>query len=260
MFDTDEASRVIVLGKSAADGLFPDGNVIGQKVTINATEFTVIGTLAKPSSTSSSVFGSSLDTFNLIPFGQATVMNKNQVKIMRILAKASDSANVKTKKTDIHNLLLSLRNGEENFTVLTQDDLLGLFDQFINLATSLVSAIATISLVVGGIGIMNIMLVTVTERTREIGLRIAVGATKGAILVQFLTEAVVITLMGGLIGLGISVVVARIISFKTPLHPVFSIQVVLATVAISVVIGVIFGIWPALRAAGKDPIEALRYE
>ncbi len=156
--------------------------------------------------------------------------------------------------------MLKNHNNEENFSVLTQDDLLGLFDQFLSLATTMVTAIAAISLVVGGIGIMNIMLITVTERTREIGLRKAVGASKGAILSQFLIEAIIITLLGGLLGLAISFVATYIISAKSSLNPEITASTITLALGISTVIGILFGLWPAMRAAQKDPIEALRRE
>ncbi len=258
MFDTKASVPVIVLGPTAKTDLFGDTYPIGEKVTLGKTELQVIGTLSKPKS--AGLFGSEIDSVSAIPFDTATELNKNQVKIMRIVVKAKDTAKVAEVKTQIHDALLKNHNGEENFTVLTQDDILDLFNTFLNLATTMVSAIAAISLIVGGIGIMNIMLVTVTERTKEIGLRKAVGATKLAILVQFLTEAIMVTALGALIGLGISFGVDAIVASKTQLHPDITLNVIFVAVGISIVIGVIFGLWPALRAANKDPIEALRYE
>ena len=187
-------------------------------------------------------------------------MNKGTIAINEIIVKAADDANVPNVKTNIKKKVLALHQGEENFSVLTQDDVLKLFDQFLSLATTLVSAIAAVSLVVGGIGIMNIMLVTVTERTKEIGLRKAVGATKSAIALQFLIEAVFVTVIGGSIGLAISFGVGMLVAAKTPLSPSITPNVVIIALGLSTVIGIIFGLWPALRAASKDPIEALRYE
>jgi len=258
VFNSVSSGQVIVLGYQTAKDLFGDLYPLVKSVTLGKKEFRVIGTLGKSKSTS--VFGSEFDDLNLIPFDEATKLNKDQVRIMRIVAKAQDNTNVEDVKAEIHRRILTNHGGEEDFSILTQDDLLGLFNQFLNLSTTLVSAIAAISLIVGGIGIMNIMLVTVTERTREIGLRKAVGATKRAILIQFLTEAILMTMVGGLIGLGISVVVNGIVALKTPLTPALSINVILITLGISTVIGIVFGIWPAMRAANKDPIEALRHE
>lgn len=248
----------IVLGQASAEDLFGEVNPIGKTVKLGERELEVIGTLKK--SKTVGLLGTEIDSFSLIPFDLATQINKDQVKIMRIIVKANDSADTNGVKSSVHDALLANHHGEEDFTVLTQDDLLGLLNTFLNLSTTLVSAIAAISLIVGGIGIMNIMLVTVTERTREIGLRKAVGATKVAILVQFLVEAIMVTLVGAIIGLAISFIVGAIIAAKTELTPAITPSIILLSVGISVIIGIIFGLWPALRAANRDPIEALRYE
>jgi len=261
VFETKASGNVIVLGGNVANALFGDENPVGKKVTLGKEEFTVVGAFKQSKSTGvSGVFTSELDNISMIPFDTATKLNKDQVKIVRIVSKAKDDADVVKTKDKIHQLLLENHAGEENFTVLTQDDILGLFNQFLNLATTLVSAIAAISLVVGGIGIMNIMLVVVTERTREIGLRKAVGATRRAILIQFLTEAVIITFVGGLLGLAISFLAGAVVAAKTELTPAITLNVILIAAGISAAVGITFGLWPALRAARKDPIEALRYE
>lgn len=258
MFDTKSSGDVVILGPVTKTDLFGDTDPIGQKVTLGTKQLEVIGTFAKAKS--GSLFGSQFDTVTMIPFDTATNLNKDTIKIYRIIAKAKDTAKVVEVKKALKSSLLTQHKGEEDFTVLTQDDLLGLFNTFLTLATTMVSAIASISLVVGGIGIMNIMLVTVTERTREIGIRKAVGATKMAILSQFLTEAIMVTLVGAVIGLVISFAITAIITLKTELTPAITPIVILTAAGISIVIGVIFGLWPALRAANKDPIEALRYE
>lgn len=258
MFAAQNSGNVIILGPVTAKDLFGDDNPIGKKVMLGTTEFEVVGTFAKAKS--GSIFGSQFDTVTMMPFDTATKLNKDTVKIYRIVAKAKDTSTVADVKKSLKSQILEKHNGEEDFTVLTQDDLLGLFDTFLTLATTMVSAIASISLIVGGIGIMNIMLVTVTERTREIGLRKAVGATKLAILSQFLVEAIMVTFVGAVIGLLISFSISAIITAKTELTPAITPTVIMTAVGISVVIGVIFGLWPALRAANKDPIEALRYE
>ncbi|MCA9397770.1 ABC transporter permease [candidate division WWE3 bacterium] len=257
-FNSRDAGDVIVLAGKVAEGLFGTKDPIGKKVLLGERELEVIGVLGE--STSASIFGSEFDNIAAIPFDTATDINDGEVSIMRIVMRASDDADVSAVKEEVTTRILDNHDGEEDFTVLTQDDMLALFNQFLDLSTALVSAIAAISLIVGGIGIMNIMLVTVTERTREIGLRKAVGATKFAIMMQFLTEAIVITFVGGLIGLGVSVAAGLVVASQTPLQPEITLQVVLTAIGISSVIGVIFGLWPALRAANKDPIEALRYE
>lgn len=258
MFTSVDSGAEIVLSGPAKETLFGDADALGKKVTLGKVEFTVVGYTQKSAVTNA--LSNQFDDLSIIPFNEAKVLNKNQVKINRILLRTQSAEQVAPAKAEITTKIKANHGGEEDFSVLTQDDILGLFDTFLNLATAMVSAIAAISLIVGGIGIMNIMLVTVSERTREIGLRKAVGATRGAILLQFLMEAIAVTLVGGLIGLGISFTVGAVIRSKTSLHPLFTFQTVGAAIALSVVIGVVFGLWPALRAAKKDPIEALRYE
>lgn len=256
-FESRSSGNVIVLGPSTTKTLFGENDPIGRTILLGERELTVIGTFKESKSTS--LFGSEFDNVAVIPFDTATEINE-QVRISRIVIKAKDTADVTLVKDALFQTLLAQHGGEEDFSVLTQDDLLDLFNQFLNLSTALVSAIAAISLVVGGIGIMNIMLVTVSERTKEIGLRKAVGATKLAILIQFLTEAVVITSLGGFVGLGLSLLVGYIVRTQTPLVPDITMDVVITAIGISTVIGVVFGLWPAIRAANKDPIEALRAE
>lgn len=258
MFTAND-QKVIDLSDSEATTIFGSGvDPIGKVVQLGGQSLTVIGTLSITQS--GGIFSNQSNDFSLVPFNEATSLNKGQVSIMRILARSTTQQNVQDVKQKIHDTLFADHHQVEDFSVLTQDDILGLFDQFLNLATSLVSAIAAISLLVGGIGIMNIMLVTVTERTREIGLRKAVGATKRAILSQFLIEAIVITLLGGLLGIIFAYIIGMVVQAKTTLAPQFSWQLVALSLGVSVVIGIIFGIWPAWRAANKDPIESLRYE
>lgn len=144
--------------------------------------------------------------------------------------------------------------------MLTQDDLLGLFDIVINLITALLSGIAAISLAVGGIGIMNIMLVSVTERTKEIGIRKAMGATSGNIMVQFLVEAAMISLIGGALGILLAWIGTIMVSSFSPIAPVITSYALFLAFFVSIGVGIVFGVAPAVKAARKDPIQALRYE
>ncbi len=258
MFESITAGDVVVIGPQIKKDVFGDVDAVGKTISINKTPFTIVGVFGEVEA--SSIFGNEFSSLAVVPFETGTALNKGKVTINRIVVKAANDAKVSSVKEAVKKAILKSHAGEENFSVLTQDDILGLFDQFLSLATTLVSAIAAISLVVGGIGIMNIMLVTVTERTKEIGLRKAVGATKLAIATQFLVEAVFVTLIGGLIGLLISFGVGAVVAAKTPLTPSITPNVILVALGVSTVIGIIFGLWPALRAAQKDPIEALRYE
>lgn len=261
IFNSKSDGNKIVLGATTAEGLFGVEEPVGKKITISKEEFEVVGVFSKAKSGGLSGFiTQEYDSLSVIPFDTATRLNSGQVKIIRLVAKAKDETDAKEVKKQVFDKILENHNGDENFSVLTQDDILEIFSQILSLITTLISSIAAISLVVGGIGIMNIMLVTVTERTREIGLRKAVGATKFAILTQFLTEAIVITLFGGLIGLAVSFGVGTFVAYKTELTPEITASVIFTALGISGIIGIVFGLWPALRAANKDPIEALRYE
>jgi len=254
----DNEKNVIVIGDSSRSQLFGDKtDVIGEKVKINNNEFEIIGLLAK--SKSGSIFGDTFDSIAIIPYSTAKKMNDGKDKILRILLKAKDGYNVKDVANKINDNMLT-RHPKEDFTVITQEDALGMYDTILNLLTSFTAAIAAISLVVGGVGIMNIMLVSVTERTREIGLRKAIGATDWAILFQFLIESIMISLIAGLISLGLVKIIAQIVEKKINIQPVITPYALILSVSVCVLVGLVFGLAPAIRAARKNPIEALRYE
>jgi len=254
----DNEKNVIVIGDSARAQLFGNNSdVIGEKVTIGSNDFEIIGLLNK--STSGSIFGDTFDSIAIIPYSTAKKLNDGKDKILRIMLKVKDSHNIKDVAKKINDNMLT-RHPKEDFTVMTQDDALSMYDTILNLLTTFIAAIAAISLVVGGVGIMNIMLVSVTERTREIGLRKAVGATEWAILFQFLIEAVMLALIAGLISLGLVQIIAEIIKNKVHITPVVTTYSLILSVSVCVLVGIIFGLAPAIRASRKNPIEALRYE
>ncbi len=260
--ENDAMEKVIVLGKDAALQLFPDvdaAEVIGKTVTLGKNDFTVVGTVE--STQTNSLFsspGSGSVGLAIVPFKTAKDVNQN-TQIFRIGVKASDSADAKAVKATISAKLKDL-HGADDTTVFTQDDLLKVVDSILGLITKAIVALASISLVVGGIGIMNIMLVAVSERTKEIGVRKALGATRSSILGQFLTESVVLGLVGGAIGVGIVSVASTIVRQKAGVTIVVDWYSILVATLFSIGVGVIFGLLPAVRAARKDPIEALRYE
>ena len=256
--NSDQGKEVIALGKVPKEELFGEEEAVGKKVLIGKKEFEIIGVFEKPG-TSNILGGEEFQSFVTIPFETArNIVGSSQIH--RILIKVSQEKDVKEMAKIIKDKILENHAGEEDFSVLTQEDLLSLLGTILNLMTLMISAIASISLVVGGIGIMNIMLVSVTERTREIGLRKAVGATSGAILLQFLIEAVILTLFGGMIGLGLAYFAIHIVDLKTALNPVLTLWSIGLAAGVCIGVGIIFGLLPAVRASRLDPIKALRYE
>jgi putative ABC transport system permease protein len=271
-FTDDEMTsyaRVAVIGLKVIERLFPDTFPVGQSIRINGVRFTVIGILTEtgsgfgpPGTDDNDLIVVPLSTAQTRLSGERIVTGERPVST--ILVQARDSSvnavveQIRQTLRDEHRI--SFRD-EDDFTVLTQAELLDSFSNIAGLLTIFLGVIAGISLLVGGIGIMNIMLVTVKERTREIGLRKAVGAQKRDILLQFLTEAVVLALVGG--GLGIAIASLGVTAAKT-LLPTISVEVQLSSVIVATLIsagvGVFFGLYPANQASALNPIDALRYE
>ncbi len=266
--DVNSASRVAVLGQTVYEQLFPDGELpIGQTIRINNVNFRVIGLLEDKG-------GSGFDDQDdviLIPLNTAqrrlfpARRPDGQYRVDQILAQVETE---ELQEAAIAEMTLALRaargiefRDEDDFTILSQDEVVGALGQITGVLTVFLGVIAGISLLVGGIGIMNIMLVSVTERTREIGLRKAVGAKRNDILAQFLVEAVILASLGGLIGLALGAGGAYLIgTFSDLLEPALAWDSVALAILFSAGVGLFFGIYPATRAAGLNPIDALRYE
>jgi putative ABC transport system permease protein len=259
--DMKRSNQVVVLGADLAEKLFGNANPIGQQMRIKNASFQVIGVLgAKGSSV-----GADYDEAAMIPVTTSAnrLVGKTSpygLEVTYIVASAKSSDSVDAAEFQITNLL-RLRHkliDENDFTIRTQKDALQTVGQITGALTIMLAAIAGISLIVGGIGIMNIMLVSVTERTQEIGLRKAIGATQQDILLQFMIEAVIVSAAGGLIGTGIGIGGIILVGALTPLEAAISPVAIAVAVSISGGIGLFFGVVPARRAAQLDPIVALR--
>jgi len=254
--EEESGRRVIVLGQNIRKNLFGDDTPIGRSVKLNESEFRVIGVLAAMGNK----LGFNLDDVAFIPTTSALRLF-NDDKLFGIRAKASSKSGIDDAVLEIADILKERRDGEEDFTVITQVAMMDSMTTILNMLSYVLGGIAAISMLVGGIGIMNIMLVTVSERTQEIGIRRAVGARRGDILQQFLVEAVVLSIIGGLTGIVAALIVthgAYIFMPDFDMRPPF--WILGPAFALSVGVGVIFGVWPARKAANIETLEALRYE
>ncbi|MFC1727116.1 ABC transporter permease [Patescibacteria group bacterium] len=248
----NSAKKVAVIGTTIAEDLFGQENPVNKKMTISDQRYTVLGVLEEKGAFSG------VDMDNLVFIPTTTAMRQFDMEyIMSLWIQSESSETVTQTKNEVEKILLETLDDDE-FSVLDTKSLLNTISQILGVLTAALAGIAAISLIVGGIGIMNIMLVSVRERTREIGLRKAVGATPQNILTQFLIEAIVLSLVGGLIGISLGVAGSLAIGyfFTTTITPW---SIALAT-GVSSLVGIIFGVAPAFQASKLNPIDALRYE
>jgi len=261
--DRELASRakVAVLGRTVARALFGESSPLGARIRIQATPFTIIGVLEPRGSTG---MGSDQDDVVLVPLDTALtrlqrVRTLGSIEASAVRAELMDAAQAEVEQIlrEAHRLSAA---DEADFDVMNQSQIIQTASQTSRTLTMLLAAIAGVSLVVGGIGIMNIMLVSVTERTREIGIRLAVGARRRDILLQFLAEAVILSLLGGAIGIALAVGVSLLLDALSGLPTVIQPGIILASAGFAAAVGIFFGYYPARKAAKLDPIEALRYE
>jgi len=257
-----EAAKVCILGQTVINNLFDPGvNPIGKIIRFGSIPFTVIGTL-KPKGVSS--FGQDQDDIILAPYTTVQKRILATIYFQSIYASSTSEATSDTATKEITQILRTshrLRDNEDDdFSIRTMQELLNTLNSTSQLLTVLLTAIAGISLVIGGIGIMNIMYVSVTERTKEIGLRMSIGARGVDILLQFLIEAIVISVTGGVIGIGLGIVSTQVITALLSWPTVISESSIVLSFLVCAFTGVFFGYYPAQKASRLDPIEALRYE
>lgn len=266
--DSDERQRVVVLGSETYQQLFPNNEYpVDQTVQINGMNFRVIGVMESKGGGP----GGNLDRSVFLPLttGQDRLFKRKtpngEYQVTVIYASIDDGKNIPVAQDAITELLRERRGikylDQDDFTIISQNDLISVFGDILGALTIFLGAIAAISLLVGGIGIMNIMLVSVTERTREIGLRKAVGAKRGDVLIQFLIEAMTLAAIGGMIGVALGWGLAQVVStFFGEFKAVVGADAVVTSLVVATAVGLFFGIFPAFRASRLNPIDALRYE
>ena len=253
--------RVAVVGKTVVKNLFGDEDPVGAEIRVKNIPFRIIGVL---NSKGSGAMGNDQDDMVIIPYTTAMERVEGVDYLRMIYVVGKDESGIDRLQSDIENLL-RVRHGIkdtnlDDFNIQNMNSIMETMEETTGTLTLFLGAVAAISLVVGGIGIMNIMLVSVTERTREIGIRKAIGATYSVIVTQFLIEAVVISLMGGIIGIILGIGSSKLIGMASGMSTVISIPTIVMSFAFSMAIGLIFGIYPARKAAKLNPIDALHYE
>lgn len=259
--NVENRERVAVVGQTVVKNLFAGEDPVGKEIRVKNIPFRVIGVL---NSKGNGTMGNDQDDTIFIPYTTAMERVEGVDYLRMVYVVANDDNGIDRLQSDIENLL-RVRHGIkdtnlDDFNIQNMKSIMETMEQTTGTLTLFLGAVAAISLVVGGIGIMNIMLVSVTERTREIGIRKALGATYFVIVTQFLIEAVVISLMGGLIGIALGIGASKLIGLASGMSTVISVPTIVLSFAFSMAIGLVFGIYPARKAAKLNPIDALHYE
>lgn len=256
-FINENSENTVVVGHMLSLKLFNTMNAVGKTLTLMGEKFIVSGVLSQVEESIN---------FSNVDFDNALIMNigaldkvSGSTQIQQINIKTKNTASLMEVTKNIQKNLMEYKKGENNFMVISGKQITHPASSLFSVVSSMLALVAGISLVVGGIGVMNIMLVSVAERTHEIGVRKAVGASNQNILMQFLFEALILSLMGGVLGLVLGYMLAFFISIMTPFKPYISVEIILMTFLTTLIVGVLFGIYPALKAATKNPIDSLKH-
>lgn len=256
-FINENSENTVVVGHMLSLKLFNTMNAVGKTLTLMGEKFIVSGVLSQVEESIN---------FSNVDFDNALIMNigaldkvSGSTQIQQINIKTKNTASLMDVTKNIQKNLMEYKKGENNFMVISGKQITHPASSLFMIISSMLALVAGISLIVGGIGVMNIMLVSVAERTHEIGVRKAVGASSQNILMQFLFEALILSLMGGVLGLVLGYMLAFFISIMTPFKPYISVEIILMTFLTTLIVGVLFGIYPALKAATKNPIDSLKH-
>ena len=253
----DSETPTAVIGSGLANSLFGTSEPIGKTITLLGSRFIIVGTLAE---VNDPINFNNIDLDDAL-FVSASALNQidNSLQIQQINVRAANTDSVETVSAEIREKLVASKSGDTNFAVLSGDEITHPAGSLFSIISGILTVVAGISLVVGGIGVMNIMLVSVAERTHEIGIRKAIGASTSNILLQFLIEALILSLLGGFLGLLLGYGLSFLLCLVTPFFPYISWQILVITFGTSLVTGLIFGLYPALKAAHKNPIYSLKF-
>ena len=259
--DVRALRKVAVIGTTVATNLYQGGDPVGSQLQIRNVPFTVVGVLAPKGQNAG---GQDQDDVVLVPYTTAQSRLAGNTRIGQILVSATASQDIPQAQEEVRDIMREshriAQGDDDDFTVRNQTEIANAAQGTTKIMTWLLASIASVSLIVGGIGIMNIMLVSVTERTREIGIRMAIGARGSDVLTQFLVESIVMSVLGGAVGLAVGVGGAQVLAHFTGWSTAVPVQAVAVAIGFSAAVGVFFGFYPARKAAALDPITALRYE